>query len=129
VRPPSGGECGAARSFVALGRAVGGVFFVSARSRHTGSKRDWSSDVCSSDLERARRMYERRHGRPPKNVYGESLFEVGCAEGLRWARGTGAGELLAAFPRYHPRWAWWLIDVPVVREVLVSNLVLVLRAR
>src|SRR5699024_2255551 len=78
--------------------------------------------------ERARRMYERRHGRPPKNVYGESLFEVGCAEGLRWARGTGAGELLAAFPRYHPRWAWWLIDVPVVREVLVSNLVLVLRA-
>lgn len=79
--------------------------------------------------QRARRMYERRHGRPPKNVYGESLFEVGCAEGLRWARETGAGALLAAFPRYHPRWAWWLVRVPVVREVLVSNLVLVLRAR
>src|SRR5207249_8651468 len=26
------------------------VFFFSSRRRHTGSKRDWSSDVCSSDL-------------------------------------------------------------------------------
>src|SRR5699024_12222462 len=25
-------------------------FFVSGRRRHTRSKRDWSSDVCSSDL-------------------------------------------------------------------------------
>ncbi|WP_295652936.1 class I SAM-dependent methyltransferase [uncultured Dietzia sp.] len=79
--------------------------------------------------ERARRMYERRHGHPPKNYYGESLFEVGCAEGLAWARDTRSAELLAAFPRYHPRWAWWLVRVPGLREVLVSNLVLVLRAR
>jgi SAM-dependent methyltransferase len=79
--------------------------------------------------QRARRMYERRHGHPPKNYYGESLFEVGCAEGLAWARGTDSGELLGAFPRYHPRWAWWLVRVPLVREVLVSNLVVVLRAR
>src|SRR6266513_2126535 len=28
-------------------------FFVSSRRRHTISKRDWSSDVCSSDLRRA----------------------------------------------------------------------------
>lgn len=79
--------------------------------------------------ERARRLYERRHGHSPKNVYGDSLFEVGCAEGLEWARGTHSAELVAAFPRYHPRWAWWLVTVPLVREVLVSNLVLVLRAR
>src|SRR5437868_12658500 len=26
------------------------VFFFSSRRRHTRSKRDWSSDVCSSDL-------------------------------------------------------------------------------
>src|SRR5699024_11748026 len=25
-------------------------FFISSRRRHTRSKRDWSSDVCSSDL-------------------------------------------------------------------------------
>src|SRR5207249_9323042 len=28
-------------------------FFFSSRRRHTRSKRDWSSDVCSSDLPRA----------------------------------------------------------------------------
>src|SRR5207249_6314301 len=26
------------------------IFFYSSRRRHTRSKRDWSSDVCSSDL-------------------------------------------------------------------------------
>src|SRR6266513_1127845 len=29
-------------------------FFFSSRRRHTRSKRDWSSDVCSSDLSRGR---------------------------------------------------------------------------
>src|SRR5699024_11238462 len=29
---------------------VGHHFFFSSRRRHTRSKRDWSSDVCSSDL-------------------------------------------------------------------------------
>src|SRR5699024_11663962 len=29
-------------------------FFFSSRRRHTRSKRDWSSDVCSSDLKAAR---------------------------------------------------------------------------
>src|SRR6266704_5580133 len=28
-------------------------FFFSSRRRHTRSKRDWSSDVCSSDLDHA----------------------------------------------------------------------------
>src|SRR5699024_12190918 len=28
----------------------GSFFFFSSRRRHTRSKRDWSSDVCSSDL-------------------------------------------------------------------------------
>jgi SAM-dependent methyltransferase len=74
---------------------------------------------------RAARLYTRRHGRPPKNIYGSSLFAVSASEGLRWARSSGA--LVAAFPRYHPRWAWWTTSVPLVRELLVSNLVLVLR--
>jgi SAM-dependent methyltransferase len=73
---------------------------------------------------RAAARYTRRHGHPPKNYYGSSLFDVSAADGLRWAGGTGA--LVAAFPRYHPRWAWWLTSVPGVREFLVSNLVLVL---
>ncbi len=81
---------------------------------------------------RAARMYERRHGHRPKNFYGESLFEVGCAEGLRWAEhvtASGDAELLAAFPRYHPAWAWWATRIPLFREVAVSNLVLVLEKR
>src|SRR5579885_2939994 len=33
--------------------SIGAVkFFFSSRRRHTRSKRDWSSDVCSSDLSR-----------------------------------------------------------------------------
>jgi SAM-dependent methyltransferase len=72
---------------------------------------------------RAARLYARRHGHPAKNNYGSSLFDVSVADGLRWARSTGA--LVAAFPRYHPRWAWWLTSVPLLREFAVSNLVLV----
>lgn len=75
--------------------------------------------------ERAAARYARKHGRRAKNDYGSSLFEVSVADGLTWAASTGAG--LAAFPRYHPRWAWWLTRVPVLREFLVSNLVLVLQ--
>src|SRR5438067_8361255 len=34
-------------------------FFFSSRRRHTRSKRDWSSDVCSSDLEATMRYDEK----------------------------------------------------------------------
>ena len=74
---------------------------------------------------RAAARYTRRHGHPPKNNYGSSLFAVSAADGLRWATGTGA--LIAVFPRYHPRWAWGLTSVPGARELMVSNLVLVLQ--
>jgi SAM-dependent methyltransferase len=76
---------------------------------------------------RAAARYTRKHGHPPKNDYGSSLFAVSAADGLNWAASTGAA--VAAFPRYHPRWAWWLTSVPVLREFLVSNLVLVLSPR
>jgi SAM-dependent methyltransferase len=75
--------------------------------------------------ERAAAWYRRRHGHPAKNNYGSSLFAISVSDGLRWGRSTGA--MIAAFPRYHPRWAWWTTSVPVLREFVVSNLVLVLR--
>ncbi|OBH74664.1 SAM-dependent methyltransferase [Mycobacterium scrofulaceum] len=74
---------------------------------------------------RAAKRYARKHGHPAKNNYGSSLFALSAAEGLEWAASTGAA--VAAFPRYHPRWAWWLTNVPTLREFLVSNLVLVLQ--
>lgn len=77
--------------------------------------------------ERAAARYARKHGHPAKNNYGSSLFAVSATGGLTWAARTGA--VVAAFPRYHPRWAWWLTSVPVLREFLVSNLVLVLQPR
>src|SRR5207245_8717935 len=36
-------------------------FFFSSRRRHTRCYRDWSSDVCSSDLERRRRTLRAFH--------------------------------------------------------------------
>src|SRR5207249_8756116 len=35
------------------------IFFFSSRRRHTRSKRDWSSDVCSSDLEQLFELFSR----------------------------------------------------------------------
>ncbi|WP_068274626.1 class I SAM-dependent methyltransferase [Aldersonia kunmingensis] len=82
--------------------------------------------------ERAARRYRRKHGREPKNRFGESLFPIRAGDGLLWARAVSkdpgvTAELLASFPRYHPRWAWWITAIPGLREVGVSNLVLVLR--
>jgi SAM-dependent methyltransferase len=74
---------------------------------------------------RAAEWYTRKHGHRPKNDYGSSLFAVSVCDGLQWAASTGA--LIAAFPRYHPRWAWWTNAVPGLREVVVSNQVLVLQ--
>jgi SAM-dependent methyltransferase len=79
--------------------------------------------------ERAARRYERRRGRPPKNVYGQSMYAVSVAEMVRWARGRADVEVRDLLPRYLPRWAKPVVRVPGVREVLTWNLVLVLRRR
>jgi SAM-dependent methyltransferase len=77
----------------------------------------------------ARRRYLRRHGHEPKNKFGESLFPVTVAAGLRWARTQEMADVVDLTPRYNPRWAAWLLRVPVVREVVTWNLVIVLRRR
>lgn len=77
----------------------------------------------------ARDRYTRIHGHPPKNSFGATLFNVSCAAGLRWANQARGARLIKAFPRYHPWWAWWLVHVPLVREVFVSNLVVVLEKK
>ena len=79
--------------------------------------------------DRARRRYRRRHGREPKNRFGVSLFRVSVAGALRWARACPDVDVVAAFPRYHPWWAAWVVAVPGLREVLCWNFVLVLRRR
>src|SRR2546428_3847613 len=47
------------RHFSALSSNV--IFFFSSRRRHTRSDRDWSSDVCSSDLSASSMICNRDH--------------------------------------------------------------------
>jgi SAM-dependent methyltransferase len=77
----------------------------------------------------ARRRYRRKHGREPKNRYGESLFPVTVRDGLAWARRQTQGDVVAVIPRYNPWWSRWLLRVPLLREVVTWNLVIVLRRR
>ena len=77
----------------------------------------------------AARRYERRRGHPPKNRYGQSLFALSVSRMRRWVRSRPDVEVVDVLPRYHPRWARWVIDVPGVREVAAWNAVIVLRPR
>jgi SAM-dependent methyltransferase len=78
---------------------------------------------------RARRRYSRTHGREPKNRFGESLFAVTVRAALQWSSRQTSADVVAVLPRYHPWWSRWLVHVPVLREVLTWNLVVVLRKR
>lgn len=77
----------------------------------------------------AANRYAREKGRRPKNDFGRSLFATHAGPMLRWARTTPDAEVVAAFPRYHPRWASWVASVPGLREVAAWNVVIVLRVR
>ncbi len=77
--------------------------------------------------EYAARRYEREHGRPPKNRFGESMFALGATPVLRLARAREDVTILEARPRYYPRWCGVLMRIPVLRDLLGWNLLLVLR--
>jgi SAM-dependent methyltransferase len=79
---------------------------------------------------RAAERYARRHGHRPKNDYGRSLFAVSAAKMLRWADRTvaaGRAEVVTRQPRYHPRFAQWVIEVPSIRELVSWNVLIILR--
>src|SRR5699024_11474292 len=50
------------------------VFFFSSRRRHTRSKRDWSSDVCSSDLRVFDLIYVLTGGGPANSTESISVY-------------------------------------------------------
>ncbi len=77
----------------------------------------------------AAQRYERRHGHPPKNVYGQSLFPVSLAAGRKWARGRSDADVLDVIPRYLPATMFWVRSVPVLREIVTWNVALILRKR
>lgn len=78
---------------------------------------------------RARQRYLRRHGHEPKNRFGESLFPVTVGAALAWSRRQTQAEVLDVIPRYNPRFAYWLSRIPIVRELVTWNLVIVLQRR
>ncbi len=76
---------------------------------------------------RAARRYERKHGKPPKNVFGTSMFAASVGDGLRWLRSRPDLEVLDLRPRYLPRWSAILLRVPLLRELVTWNLWIVVR--
>jgi len=79
--------------------------------------------------ERAVARYQRKHGKMPKNRFGHSLHPVSVAEVLGWARSAQDAGVIDAVPRYLPGWTRPLVRVPLLREFLTWNLLLVLRRR
>jgi SAM-dependent methyltransferase len=77
--------------------------------------------------DRAAARYQRTHGKAPKNRFGESLYSVSVAGALSWARSAPRAVVVDAVPRYLPGWTRPLVRIPVLREFLTWNLLLVLR--
>src|SRR5690606_40517403 len=70
------------------------VFFLSSRRRHTSFSRDWSSDVCSSDLPTPSRSPAHRRGRGRGRI-----FRARRCAGLRFGVGVLVEALLEAAHR------------------------------
>src|SRR6266511_1213550 len=116
-------------------------FFFSSRRRHTRFSRDWSSDVCSSDLWRLRlkdeKLLERElgdHSEPYRRLGAaalESVFLTGAvglsAEDIAAKRGLGytpdAGEAIAKLRAGEYDAAFFLGRTPVelVREIAAAG--------
>jgi len=75
----------------------------------------------------AGQRYTRRTGRKPKHQVGTTLFPVHVGQMLRAVRSRPDVTVLAARPRYYPRWCRGLVRIPGLREVATWNLLLVLR--
>jgi SAM-dependent methyltransferase len=75
----------------------------------------------------ARRRYIRRRGRRPKHESGVNLFAVHIGPTLRALRARPDVTIVAARPRYYPRWCGFLVRLPGLREVATWNLMLIMR--
>ena len=76
---------------------------------------------------RAERRYVGRYQRQPKHEVGVNLFRVHIGPVLRAVRARPDVTIVAARPRYYPRWCGVLVRVPGLREVVTWNLMLIMR--
>jgi SAM-dependent methyltransferase len=79
--------------------------------------------------QRAARRYERRNRRPPGNLFGTSLFACHVGPTLRMVEARRDIEVVDAVPRYYPDWMRGIVRIPLVREVVTWNLLVILRRR
>src|SRR5205809_4210709 len=63
-------------------------FFFSSRRRHTRCSRDWSSDVCSSDLEAA-------------SIVSQPTLVVGSQDGSRFVKATARQNVAEGYLLAH----------------------------
>ena len=75
----------------------------------------------------AERRYIRRYQRKPKHECGVNLYRVHVGPVLRALRARPDVEIVAARPRYYPRWCRLLLRLPGLREVATWNLMLIMR--
>jgi SAM-dependent methyltransferase len=75
----------------------------------------------------AERRYRRHYQHPPKHHVGATLFPVHVGQVLGAVRGRGDIEIVDARPRYYPAWCRSLVAIPVLREVVTWNLLLIMR--
>src|SRR5690606_40595524 len=80
-----------------IGIVIG--FFFSSRRRHTMFSRDWSSDVCSSDLVEALQELIRLagHGAALGPAGVDGVYGNGTAEGLRLCRADVGSRALPGY--------------------------------
>src|SRR5207249_447385 len=76
-------------------------FFFASRRRHTRAKRDWSSDVCSSDLRGRGRENERGRFRSPTEDLMPDEDREEAEEGEAQAPPEGSAELSVIYEDHH----------------------------
>ncbi|CAM5273695.1 SAM-dependent methyltransferase [Streptomyces spiroverticillatus] len=77
--------------------------------------------------DRGRRRFERRTGRPAKHTVGENLFPIHVGTTLRRVRAREDIQVVSARARYWPVLPTLAPRIPVLREVVTWNLLLILR--
>jgi len=75
----------------------------------------------------AARRYVRRYGREPKHRVGRNLYRLHVGPVLRLMRSRPDVEILDAMPRYYPRWCRFVLRIPLVRELVTWNLLVIAR--
>jgi len=74
------------------------------------------------------KLYEKRHGKPEKHAYGETLWACHIGATLRLVRSHPTFEITSVEPRYWP-WAKFIMKVPGLRELIAWNCVIRIRKR